>query len=462
MAGVGTGKTHIGGFKSGYLISKFPTVPGFVGANTYQQMSTSTLKRVRAVWREYFNWIEGIHYVVGKQPPKHFNTEGHDLDSYSSVISFLWGTIVFKGSLDNYKAHDGKEIGWAVLDETKDTKEEAVKDTILTRLRHPGIYLDDNNQLTSEVTGRPHNPLYILTSPSKVDWINKWFKLDELQEEILSVIFEKDNFFRIEFDDKSVVISSTYHNIGNLPSNFISKLVANQGKASAEKLIYGNPFVRTGAEFYTGFDRRTHVKETHFNPDLPLHLSLDQNVTPYITGTVYQIEEIGELTYIRQLDEICLPNPRNTTKKLCIEFIKRWGARCKSGLFFYGDATGTRRDTRGEAHDYDIVEKMLRSYINNNSNRVPRSNPRVLHRRDFANAILEGATHLMFEVDPRCKKSIADFEFVKEDINGKKKKEVITDPDTKEKYEPYGHTSDSFDYFVCEANRDLFRREFKR
>lgn len=468
LAGVGSGKTHLEGFISGYYIQNFPEVFGFIGANTYQQLTTSTLYRVREVWEELFNWREGRDYVVNKHPPKNFNTEWHNFDEYNGIISFKSGAVVFKGSLDNAKAHDGKEFGWAMLDETKDSKEVDVKDTILTRLRKQGIYVGCDGQLTKERYGelgefnRAYNPLYIATSPAKVKWINDWFNLDEYQPEIQKVIYDKDNFFIKEFEDKCVVISSTYHNKANLPIGYIEKIIKNNSPEGAKKLIYGNPFVKAGGEFYAGFDRVRHVQGEDFVEGLPIHISFDQNVVPYITMTLYQLlDKGGGRVQFNAFDEICLKNPNNKTDKLCIEFIRRYGSRC-DGLFFYGDPSGKRGDTRGMEHDYKIVERVLRKYLNNNSNRVPNRHPSVIKRKDFINNTLEGVyDEVEITVHKRCKKLITDFEFVKEDINGKKLKEKVRDKDTGTTYEPYGHTSDSFDYIFCEAFKRLFHRHFK-
>lgn len=468
LAGVGSGKTFIIGFLSGYFIKYFPTVPGFIGANTYMQLSQSTLFRVRKVWLELYGWEEGQDYVVSKRPPKSFDTKNHEFTDYRSIISFQNGSVVFIGSLDNAKAHDGKEFGWAFLDETKDSREDDVKDVILARLRSGGIHIDHEGKLTDKtgVRGRPKfqtfNPLYILTSPAKVGWINEWFELDKYQDEIQSLIYDKEDFFVKEFADKCVVISSTYHNEDNLPTGYIDKLIANYTEDKSKMLIFGNPFVRSGGEFYSGFQRMGHVKEVKFNPDLPIHISFDQNVVPYITATLYQVWPEEGKTIIGQFDEICLPNPRNKTSKLCLEFIKRWGSKCKHGLFFYGDPSGKRGDTRGNEHDYNIIERVLKKYLNNRSNRVPFVHPGVLKRKDFINGLFEG-TYEKYElrIDPRCKHSIADFEFVKEDLNGKKAKEKVRDPETGGTYEKYGHTSDSFDYFICELLKPLFKRFFK-
>lgn len=466
LAGVGSGKTHLLGFVSAFFLVNFPKVFGFIGANTYQQLTTSTLFRVREVWKQYFNWEEGTDYVVGTKPPKHFNTNNHNFDSYSSIISFRCGSVVFKGSLDNAKAHDGKEFGWACLDETKDSREEDVKDTILTRLRTPGMYVNTLGKIVKEAIddlgnkNKAFNPLYIFTSPAKIKWINEWFGLEDFQDEIVRLIYSENEFFKKEFDDKCVSISSTYHNIENLPNGYIQRIESNHGKESAGRLIYGNPFVKSGGEFYSSFDRTKHVKKLEFDPDKPLHISFDQNVVPYITMTIYQIHKFGSVDTIHQLDEICLPNPKNKTSKLCLEFIRRWGSKCKSGLYYYGDPSGRRGDTRNEGHDYTIVRRVLRKYLNNSSERVPYKHPPVLKRKDFINDAFEGLHNFNIFIDPKCKKSIEDFEFLKEDINGKKKKEKATDKETGSVYEKYGHTSDSFDYFICEAYANKFQHYF--
>lgn len=464
LAGVGSGKTHLGGFISGYLLQNFPQAFGFIGANTYQQLTTSTLYRTREVWKDIFGWEEEVDYVIGKKPPKHYNTEYHNFDDYGGIMSFRWGAVAFKGSLDNAKAHDGKEFAWAILDETKDSREADVKDTILTRLRKPGIYVDANYQLTDQQydldtleENRGYNPLYILTSPAKVRWINEWFELDEYQHEILSMIYNQGDFFVREFSDKCVVISSTYHNEENLPKGYIPRIINNHSEEGARRLIYGNPFVKAGGEFYSSFSRLEHVKTVEFNPKLPIHISFDQNVVPYITMTCYQVEEVDGFMEVRQFDELCLKNPNNKTSKLCLEFIRRWGSKCQSGLFFYGDPSGRRADTRSIEHDYIIVERLLRRYLNNKSNRVPYKHPAVLKRKDFANDMMDGVHNFKLIIDPKCKNSIADFEFVKEDHNGKKSKEKYKDPETGTTYEKHGHTSDSFDYFICE----MFKKKFQ-
>ena len=72
------------------------------------------------------------------------------------------------------------------------------------------------------------NPLRIYTSPAAVEWINKWFKLDDREKEIHNVIFEKKNFYQEDYEDKSIIISSTYHNESNLPKGYIENIKREQ------------------------------------------------------------------------------------------------------------------------------------------------------------------------------------------------------------------------------------------
>lgn len=482
LAGVGSGKTHLGGIISGYLIQNFPAVFGFIAANTHNQLSTSTLFRVREVWAECFGWEEGVHYVVNKAPPKWFNTERHNFDKYNGVCSFWNGAVVFIGSLENSKAHDGKQFCWALLDETKDSKESSVKEIILARLRELGIYIDEDGQLIDEtelqkrlLSGeyvkeesnaiidqksfeqiREFNPLYILTSPAKVEWLNDWFDLEKYREEIEDLIFSETEYFRKEFKDKCVVVSSTYHNAKNLPSNYIDKVYDNNPVDIARMLIYANPFAPTGGEFYSSFNSKIHTGSAPFDPkNRVLHITFDQNVVPYVTLLVFQVEELEGQFYLRQVDEICPRNPNNTTEKACEMFRDKYGALIDF-VFFYGDASGRKRDTRRNENDYSIVTRVLAKYVSSLSDRVPKSNPSVVLRRDFINSVFEAKTKITAIIDRSCKETIKDFTYLKQDRNGNKKKEIAVDEHTGERAEKYGHTSDAYDYIICELFSDLY------
>lgn len=463
LFGVGSGKTHLDGIISYNFISKFPKVKGFIGANTYDQLNTSTFFRIQEVWKsfgimEYNDKQKKGHYVVNKQPPEHWKLQGHSFITYSNIVTFCNSATIFLGSLDNAKAHEGKEFGWAILDETKDTKEDDVKDVILARLRQKGIYIK-NDEFTTEETDKPCCPLYISTSPAKVDWINNWFELDKNVQEIQDTIYDKEDYFVKKLPNKLCVIASTYHNQINLPSNYIDNKKLDWSKEKFNSLIYANPFTATGSEYYSSFDRITHVGKCEYNPEMPLHITFDFNYVPYNSATIWQVEQKESVYYCYCIDEVILKNPRNSDQDMCETILARYKHKHKSSMYFYGDATGKAGSTINKEIKSHItaLEKYLRPMMNNNSKRIPLSNPTNDSRREFMNCIFENKRPIRILIDEKCVTMIADFVYTKQDqVNGGKDKHIVTDSETKEKYQKYGHTGDGAEYFLCECFKSYF------
>lgn len=212
--------------------------------------------------------------------------------------------------------------------------------------------------------------------------------------------------------------------------------------------------IRTGAEFYSSFRFNEHVKPLENNKTGIYHISFDQNVVPYVSCTIAQLNKRDNIYVVNFIDEITLSNPKNQTEYLCDEFIYRYDDIEK--IYFYGDATGKKRDTRNKENDYDIIERKLKRFIDNTSNRVPYSNPSVTRRRTFINRIFDKKYPIEINIDPKCKKLIADLESVKEDIDGTKLKKKVLDKLTGQSYEQYGHLSDCSDYQIVTLFKSYF------
>ena len=470
LAGQGSGKSHCAGLISANFISNFPRVRGMICANTYGQLNLSTLFRIREVWKnsfgmkEYSNKSANGCYVIGRQPPIHFNTDGHNFDSYNNIIAFENGAVIYIGSLDNYKALDGLEVGWAILDETKDTREAAVKEVVIGRLRQLGLYINNKGELVGSYmrmpTGeygesniedcKPFNPLYIFTSPANVPWINEWFFLDDYEKEIMQLIFSETTYFKKAVSNKFVTISSTYLNLANLPSNYIDNQKANLHSSLQDMLIYGSPFSKVGGEFYKYFNRSKHVGKVKYNPGLPLHISFDENTIPYFPMGIFQL--IGMQLFM--IDEIAGASPHNTIGWVCAEFTRRYNNHA-SGLFIYGDATSQKNDVRQSGLkrevDYDffrLIENALAKF--KPTRRVFKSNPSVVMRGNFINTVFEKELYgCSFLIDDSCKKAITDYTMTKQAADGSKNKKPVTDPNTHISYQPYGHFTDLGDYIMC-------------
>ena len=496
MAGQGGGKTEMIGVMTGLLITAFPQVKGFIGANTYMQLSQTTLEKTMATWLKYFGWDEydrkeNPHgfYVIDKKPPPHFKRNTR-LKKYNNTISFKNGCLVYVGSLDNYLAHDGKEFGWAHLDEVKDAKEEALTGVILARLRQLGIYFDpsNNNALVYSETKEEadakgwvsFNPCYVHTSPSYsgVEWLLRLFKIDKEEQAIRETLADPYKFYHKVRENVTAVIYQTYWNEPNLPSNYIANARLRLTVEEQDLFIAGIPFVKTGNEFYNQFKRSVHVVPS-IKPDFNkrFHVTYDFNVMPYVTQIVSQVDTVMkwynkvtgekvdyledwhpralfdplEVTRIKILKEFCMKPPENETEQAA-EILGQWlkanDAHCD--IVVYGDGTGHNRiNGMGSLTQYKIIKRILSKYFMNDI-AAKKSNISVLMRKKFMNKLFAGKIpNLEIYIDASCVETIRDFEMLKQDANGKLK-EKEKDPATGIAFEKIGHTSDAVDYLVCE------------
>lgn len=466
-AGQGSGKTHIMGALSFMFKTHLPKSIGFIGANTYEQLSKSTLLEIFKVWKEYFGLIQNVDYVVDKHPLGGWTEPDVTLKSYNNTICFHDGTIIFVGSLDNYKAHEGKTLGWAMLDETADTRPEAVTDVIIARLRQQGVRIRKNPEQGQfkfcwedhPDAGEALNPLFIFTKPSKEEWLAEMFSLSDHRAEIESTIYSKTDYYCGDFENKRVVIASTYHNQPNLPPNYIEDRKLELPEDRIKMLIYGSPFGKTGAEYYSAFNHDKHVGSFGYVPKLQLHLTFDFNVHPYMPGAIWQIIPADKSddgrTKARCIHEFKMKAPRNTIEDLCSVFRAEFGHLCTPGLFYYGDATGGASQPLKTVKNYfNVIEKELGVLVGPRSKRILRMNPRTraigkqtMGRRDFVNACLKGAFGFDIEMDLSCTALIADMQFIKEDKNGAKLKEKVKIDEVV--CEKHGHLSDAMDYFLA-------------
>lgn len=468
----GSGKSFNIGVMSYFFIWLCPKMIGLIVANTYDQLSRATLKATFDTWRDYFGLTEydaksnpGGHYVFGKQPPAHFVPHGHTFVSNNNNIYLFNGAVIFTASLDNYKAIEGIEVGWALADETADTQEEAISSVITGRLRQKGLSIASEKLLgffpycpaEHPNAGKAINPLFVFTKPAKVPWLNEMFQLEQHREKIQAVIYDHEKYFHAFDGVRQVTIYSVFWNRHNLPSDFISNrmsLLAGSGLINSH--IYGDPFSKTGGEFVTEFDPVTHIQPVTINNDYPVHLTLDFNAKPYMSGLVCQIvNQTGdwnghtEWIELRVIDEYALKSPRNTAGHLGRAFSDDYFEDVDMGLFVYGDASGNNNLPMSAAKSFfdDFKNNLSLPY----ELRVPTQNPKFraiakngMGRKAFTNALFSGAKAVRVLINPRCTEFIADLTYCKEDANGGMEKKK-----NKDGVEERGHHLDAFQYFVC-------------
>lgn len=221
---------------------------------------------------------------------------------------------------------------------------------------------------------------------------------------------------------------------------------------------------KTGGEFYTGFDIEKHTADVKYDPMLPLILSWDENVSPYLSCIVGQVKSTntaGKVTNeLSILDEVLGSDPNNTVEAVCKMILERFPAnKHKSTVELYGDATSNKQDTKLEkgANFFSLVLGFLRAY--KITNRVSKSNESVSMRGSWMNSVFEKETGgIRFIVNKKCKTVISDLMMVKKNADGSKFKEMKADPKTKVRSQAVGHTSDCIDYLMTGVFLDGYSR----
>lgn len=214
--------------------------------------------------------------------------------------------------------------------------------------------------------------------------------------------------------------------------------------------------LRTGGEFWKDINANIHFKNLKWEEELALHITWDENVNPYLTCLVWQIKKIVHdkitINYVRQIDEICLEDPRNRVRHVCAEFIRRYPKHRVPKLFIYGDRTSIKESTTKEKGEnfFTDIKALLREY--EPTLRMQSVNPAVVRSGGFVNECYAGRIEgIVMEIGLNCKKSIYDYRYALEDSDGSLKKTKKTHPVTKVSYEEFGHPSDAKRYFITVA-----------
>lgn len=216
--------------------------------------------------------------------------------------------------------------------------------------------------------------------------------------------------------------------------------------------------IRTGSEFFSSFNRGIHTAECKFNPELALHVSVDNNVLPYISYSFWQIDYTNGIT-IRQVDEIAAESPNNTARKSALLVAKRLKELGVYKIFLHGDASTRNASTIDDQKRsfLDLVISTLQAEGIEVIDCVGKKNPSVPMTGEFINAIFDNILpDIRILIGEHCKISIEDYMSVQKDENGAILKTKVKNKITMQTYEEHGHFSDNFRYIVADLVREQF------
>jgi hypothetical protein len=137
MAGRGGGKTTVDAGEIYKRSHYLPKSSSFLIAATYNQLLTKTLPTIEAKLKE-FGWREGVHYVIGKKPPSHFESPVRPPRRFENVMSVVSGFYIECISMDNPQTARGGSYQSGSVDEALNLKQEDYTQVIVPSTRPAG------------------------------------------------------------------------------------------------------------------------------------------------------------------------------------------------------------------------------------------------------------------------------------------------------------------------------------
>lgn len=219
--------------------------------------------------------------------------------------------------------------------------------------------------------------------------------------------------------------------------------------------------LRTGGEFLSSFNVGVHTKAVEYDSELPIHISIDNNVLPFISISYWQADLSGDKV-LRQIGETTASSPNNTARRAAKIVAERLlGEFNTDKVFLHGDAT-TRASNTIDDEKRSFLDLFIQTMEENGvsvHDVVGTKNPSVPISGEFVNAILDGHIDgVSLEIGNNCLASIEDYQSVQKDANGSILKNRVRDRASGQSYEEHGHLTDTMRYFVTDVLSEEFMR----
>lgn len=332
FGGIATGKSYTGAQFSIHQMKTHPELTGFIGANSYDQLSQATLF-------ELFRWLDAyrIPWVVNQAPPREWRAP-RKFAKYNNILSCRIGphtTHAFTRVLSDPDALRGIQFSWYHLDETRDTPHDA-HDIILSRMRE----------------SRYKRGL-ITTTTNGEDWGYHRFAKARKGQRLYGSLHVKT----IESVRAGIISQSFYD---TLLASYSELMIAQELDASHVN-VHGGRAYYAASEYNR--KRVAPWGDTHPNPERPLIVACDFNFDP--APHVWMVGQIGPSLYgpqgqfwghcIHWFAEIA--ENRCSTVSMTQKLISRF-----PGFYYrvFGDRSGARATTSNAGKpDYDQMAQVL-------------------------------------------------------------------------------------------------------
>lgn len=364
IAGRGFGKSFINGLKQARKVELMPRSVGLFTSPTYSMIYTKTLIPMKAAWAQHLNYIEDVHYVVGKVPPKHFAKPYHKPHRYENVITFWNGRTIVFGSFDRPALISGGSYDDADNDESYLIDKEDYDNYVIPTLRgtHPSFRDCIYHLQQTHTSSMPFR--------GNGDYLLDYYTKAKSSPDMYAFIGWEPG--------AKIQLGSTWMNVGHLGKKAILAMKAEMDKNSYKLMILNQRITSWGNLFYPVLSRKhwftpaandkviSHplasieyadatfdIGPDNYDPDRPIHISHDWGVFNCIT---IDQEYPREIRFINQMH---VYNP-DTIVELANKFCNYYRMHRNKLIYQYGDKSGNNRQANSKNTYFDEFASRLR------------------------------------------------------------------------------------------------------
>jgi hypothetical protein len=236
IAGRGFSKSFTNGLKQANKIGLMPRSCGLFNSPTYTMIYTKTLIPMKAAWQQHLGYHEGIHYVVGKAPPKYFEKPWHKPHRYENVVTFWNGRTIIFGSFDRPEHISGGSYDDVDTDEAYMIDKDDYDDYVIPTVRgtHPSFKGLPGHLQQSFTSSMPYR--------HQGDWLLDFLPKSKTNPELYSFIGWEPN--------AKVQKGSTWMNRHVLGDKAILQMKAEMKEYSYNIMILNQQVTNFGNTFY--------------------------------------------------------------------------------------------------------------------------------------------------------------------------------------------------------------------
>lgn len=270
LGGRGIGKSSLIGMSTRRKASALPRAKNFFASTTYNQILTKTLPAIESIWQD-MKMIEGVHYVIGRKPPKHFRTPLSPPRKYQNVITLLNGFCVEMLSMDRSDlarggSYDGGEIDEMALIDGEDYRKILIPSVRGNRHRF-------SSHLHQQVCGY-----------TSIPWKPSGYYIYEFEEKAKA---NPDKYFFLE--------GNAYDNIAVLGQEGIDRMEEEMTYLEFQIEVLNQRIRKLPNGFYSAFDDKKHLYQVTYSYDDSDENWRDTKVVP--KDMHYNSREALDLTF---------------------------------------------------------------------------------------------------------------------------------------------------------------------